>query len=43
MKIHAHWLRHVEAWRESGLSQAAQSDLEQCQARVKCISENYSG
>jgi hypothetical protein len=23
MKIHAHWQRHVEAWRESGLSQAA--------------------
>ena len=23
MKIHAHWRRHVEAWRESGLSQAA--------------------
>ena len=22
MKIHAHWRRHVEAWRESGLSQA---------------------
>jgi predicted alpha/beta hydrolase family esterase len=21
MKIHAHWRRHVEAWRESGLSQ----------------------
>ena len=23
MKINAHWRRHVEAWRESGLSQAA--------------------
>jgi len=23
MKIHTHWRRHVEAWRESGLSQAA--------------------
>jgi len=23
MKIHVHWRRHVEAWRESGLSQAA--------------------
>ena len=22
MKINAHWLRHVETWRESGLSQA---------------------
>jgi len=22
MKINAHWRRHVEAWRESGLSQA---------------------
>ena len=22
MKINAHWYRHVEAWRESGLSQA---------------------
>jgi len=22
MKINAHWQRHVEAWRESGLSQA---------------------
>ena len=22
MKIHIHWQRHVEAWRESGLSQA---------------------
>ena len=22
MKINAHWLRHVDAWRESGLSQA---------------------
>jgi hypothetical protein len=22
MKIHAHWQRHVEAWRGSGLSQA---------------------
>jgi len=22
MKIHAHWRRHVEAWREGGLSQA---------------------
>ena len=22
MKINAHWWRHVEAWRESGLSQA---------------------
>ena len=23
MKINSHWRRHVEAWRESGLSQAA--------------------
>jgi hypothetical protein len=23
MKIHAHWRRHVEVWRGSGLSQAA--------------------
>ena len=22
MKIHTHWQRHVEAWRESGLTQA---------------------
>ena len=22
MKIHTHWRRHMEAWRESGLSQA---------------------
>jgi hypothetical protein len=36
MKINAHWQRHVEAWRESGLSQATychQQGLKRIQAQ----------